>query len=157
MEWEAIGAVGEIAGAVAVILTLVYLSAQIRESNSSSRAQTRALVTDQILNILGRVLEQPGRLETYRCSMRNEELTDAEESEYEAQREIWERRFRNERVWQSEWEIQREFHSPDFRTLIDSYIASDRSLELAGIAHFPLAFQHLRSRARSHLVRCAMD
>jgi len=33
MNWEAIGAVGEIAGAVAVVLSLIYLASQIRHSN----------------------------------------------------------------------------------------------------------------------------
>jgi hypothetical protein len=33
MNWEAIAAVGEIAGALAVIITLVYLARQVRQSN----------------------------------------------------------------------------------------------------------------------------
>jgi hypothetical protein len=36
MNWEAIGAIGEIVGAVAVIATLAYLSIQIRQSKVSS-------------------------------------------------------------------------------------------------------------------------
>ena len=38
MNWDAIGAVGEILGALGVIVTLVYLSAQIRQSTRSSQA-----------------------------------------------------------------------------------------------------------------------
>jgi hypothetical protein len=37
MNWEAIGAIGEIAGALAVIVTLVYLSAQVRQNTKASR------------------------------------------------------------------------------------------------------------------------
>ena len=33
MNWDAIGALGEVAGAVAVVLTLVYLAKQIHHSN----------------------------------------------------------------------------------------------------------------------------
>lgn len=33
MNWEAIGAVGEILGALAVVVTLVYLSVQIRQNS----------------------------------------------------------------------------------------------------------------------------
>lgn len=33
MNWDAIGAVGEIIGALAVIITLIYLSRQIRDGN----------------------------------------------------------------------------------------------------------------------------
>lgn len=37
MNWEAIGAIGEIAGAVGVIVTLLYLSVQIRQNTKESR------------------------------------------------------------------------------------------------------------------------
>ena len=37
MNWEAVGAIGEIAGALAVIITLVYLSAQVRQNTRASR------------------------------------------------------------------------------------------------------------------------
>jgi hypothetical protein len=38
VNWDAIGAVGEIFGAVAVLLTLIYLAAQIRQNTSSVQA-----------------------------------------------------------------------------------------------------------------------
>jgi hypothetical protein len=37
MNWDAIGAVGEIAGAAGVIITLIYLSLQIRQNTRASR------------------------------------------------------------------------------------------------------------------------
>ena len=37
MNWDAIGAVGEILGAVAVLVTLVYLAAQVRQARNSLR------------------------------------------------------------------------------------------------------------------------
>lgn len=37
MNWEAAGAIGEIAGALAVIVTLVYLSIQVRQNTKASR------------------------------------------------------------------------------------------------------------------------
>ena len=37
MNWEALGALGEIAGAAAVIVTLAYLSVQIRQNTKASR------------------------------------------------------------------------------------------------------------------------
>jgi hypothetical protein len=39
MNWEAIGAVGETVGAVAVVVTLIYLAVQIRQSNSQQRRE----------------------------------------------------------------------------------------------------------------------
>ena len=38
MNWEAIGAIGEVVGAVAVFITLVYLSLQIRQNTRSVKA-----------------------------------------------------------------------------------------------------------------------
>jgi len=40
MNWDAIGAIGEIVGALAVFITLVYLSVQIRHSTKATRLQT---------------------------------------------------------------------------------------------------------------------
>lgn len=37
MNWDAIGAVGEIVGALAVVLTLGYLAAQIKQNTQSNR------------------------------------------------------------------------------------------------------------------------
>lgn len=38
MNWDAIGAIGEVIGALAVVLTLAYLAIQIRQNASSVRA-----------------------------------------------------------------------------------------------------------------------
>ena len=40
MNWEAAGALGEIIGAFAVLITLIYLSGQIRESSKATKIQT---------------------------------------------------------------------------------------------------------------------
>ncbi len=40
MNWEAIGAIGEILGAIAVLVTLVYLAAQIRQNSRFVKAAT---------------------------------------------------------------------------------------------------------------------
>ncbi|MGD8829731.1 MAG: hypothetical protein PVF57_03930, partial [Pseudomonadales bacterium] len=44
--WEAIGAIGELLGAIGVILTLVYLAVQIRQ-NTSAMAEGRRLALAQ--------------------------------------------------------------------------------------------------------------
>lgn len=43
MNWDAAGAIGEILGAVAVLITLVYVSAQIRQGTKATRLQTTHL------------------------------------------------------------------------------------------------------------------
>ena len=52
--WEAIGAVGEILGAIAVVATLFYLTRQIRESTKMARAN---LSKDLLLTSRGLIWE----------------------------------------------------------------------------------------------------
>ena len=47
MNWDAIGAVGEIIGALGVVLSLVYLATQIRSQNSESRLAAVTEYTNQ--------------------------------------------------------------------------------------------------------------
>ena len=58
MSWDALGAVAELLGAIAVIASLLYLGLQIRASNKQSKAQTfhlvaseQARVSDSITNV----------------------------------------------------------------------------------------------------------
>ena len=53
MNWEAIGAVGEIVGAIAVIVTLGYLAVQIRQNTRTVRASTHHGISRELneLNI----------------------------------------------------------------------------------------------------------
>ena len=53
MNWEAIGAVGETASAVGVIITLIYLATQIRIQNSESIFSNISEISTQWNNILG--------------------------------------------------------------------------------------------------------
>jgi len=56
MNWDAIGAVGEIVGAVAVIITLLYLASQIRQATRATQAasvQTASALDQDFLLILG--------------------------------------------------------------------------------------------------------
>jgi hypothetical protein len=43
LNWEAVGAIGEIVSAVAVLITLVYLAVQIRQNNRQIEANTRVV------------------------------------------------------------------------------------------------------------------
>ena len=48
MNWDALGAIAEFVGAIAVVLTLLYLAVQIRQSNRLSRFQTSRDIFGQI-------------------------------------------------------------------------------------------------------------
>ena len=54
MNWEAIGAVGEISGALAVVLTLLYLARQVNESRKTTIAQIYQGRADAASRSLGR-------------------------------------------------------------------------------------------------------
>ncbi len=43
MNWEAIGAIGEFVGGLAVVLTLIYIAFQVRQSSRQIDQHSRAL------------------------------------------------------------------------------------------------------------------
>ena len=51
MNWEAIGAIGEIVGATAVVATLVYLAIQIRQNTKVARSATRQAIAEMTINL----------------------------------------------------------------------------------------------------------
>ena len=46
LNWEAIGAIGELTGASAVVISLIYLATQIRQNTKASRAQSYLAVIE---------------------------------------------------------------------------------------------------------------
>jgi len=78
MNWDAIGAIAELLGAVGVIASLVYLAGQIRHSREQMSQNTRALragTYQQYFQSLGdttaRGLDNPVREEAVRLGMRD--------------------------------------------------------------------------------------
>jgi hypothetical protein len=51
VNWEVAGAIAEVVGATGVIVTLVYLALQIKDSNRVARAQSRQSITEFINQI----------------------------------------------------------------------------------------------------------
>jgi hypothetical protein len=56
MNWDAVGAFGEIVGAAAVVISLVYLATQIRASNLATKQEA----TREVQNLLAQILAQLG-------------------------------------------------------------------------------------------------
>ena len=52
MNWEAIGAIGEIVGALAVVLTLIYLAFQVRYARNATLDQNRLTRSSAIREII---------------------------------------------------------------------------------------------------------
>ena len=57
MNWEAIGAVGEMLGALGVIATLGYLAVQIRQNTRAVRSNTSQAITDSRVEFLASVTD----------------------------------------------------------------------------------------------------
>ena len=51
MNWTAIGATGEVLGALAVFLTLIYLAIQIRTSTKVAKSTVRQHITETIMRV----------------------------------------------------------------------------------------------------------
>ena len=85
MNWEAIGAIGEIVGAVAVLGTLYYLAAQIRtqnqqleKSNDHARAQTSVHINDQALSVFDTLMRDKEFVRIYCKGINNQPLDELE-------------------------------------------------------------------------------
>jgi hypothetical protein len=57
MNWDAIGALSELIGAVAVVLTLAYLASQIRQNTKMMSAQAYQSRSDALMDLSMRVAE----------------------------------------------------------------------------------------------------
>ena len=57
MNWEAVGAIGEVVGAVGVIITLAYLAFQIRQNTNGLRLTARQTLTHQNTDFTKMLLE----------------------------------------------------------------------------------------------------
>ena len=60
MNWEAIGAIGEILGALAVVATLGYLAVQVRYTRDAWRRQNERDMLDGVTESSRIMIEQPG-------------------------------------------------------------------------------------------------
>ena len=74
MNWEAIGAIGEIIGALAVFVTLVYLAIQIRQNTKAIQAAANQGTIDRETNALVQMINYPDIL----LSITRPELSDEE-------------------------------------------------------------------------------
>ena len=57
MNWEAFGAIGEAVGAVAVVLSLIYLGVQIKNQNAERRAATVQAFSDQQISLMSNLID----------------------------------------------------------------------------------------------------
>ena len=79
MNWEAIGAIGEVVGAIAVIATLIYLALQIRQNTAALRSTATQAAHDQAANVYNILCSDPDMAGIFmRGTLAPNELSDDE-------------------------------------------------------------------------------
>ena len=68
MNWDAIGAVGEISGAIAVVVTLIYLTVQIKQNSQQIRLASSQVATNSYSSRIMDVLSDPAVLPVCRAA-----------------------------------------------------------------------------------------
>ncbi len=152
MNWDALGAVGEIVGAFAVVVTLIYLANQIRSQNRESRI---ASVHELSVAFRGAIMsfQNPNLADVFvRAKTGFLELSEPERLQFISMIQqifrVWEDAYYqyqenrlDERIWKSMvvqfsfylsldgvcrvWEIRKQAYSDDFREFVDNTAARD--------------------------------
>jgi hypothetical protein len=82
INWDAVGAIGEIAGAATVIVTLVYLALQVKHATSVARASARQAVAQMNVDSLAASFDPHVLSLAAKKATLGEELTPDEHSNY---------------------------------------------------------------------------
>jgi hypothetical protein len=78
MNWEAIGAAAESVGSLAVIITLVYLTIQLRQNTKAIEHSTSRGVIDDANQWMYKLIENPEIAELYLAGMRGDEQSSSD-------------------------------------------------------------------------------
>jgi hypothetical protein len=147
MNWEAIGAIGEIVGAVGVIGTLAYLAVQIGQNTKVIRSATRQAISNEQRAIGYQIITDPEMREAAKYWLNTEDspATDPQlrndmfirgilrmfENQYYGRKDgtfddaIWEGYVENmmrvfsQPTFQAWWPENRSLYSNDFKVFVD--------------------------------------
>ena len=152
MDWTAIGAVGELVGAVAVVVSLIYLSRQVRQNTRALRTANAATVKQNFQTIARAFITDRGASDIILRALKRDELTPAEQLSAYAwffdvlkSGELAYSQYRSgdldEAVWEASlqfflaywttpgmreyWRDRRQAFTPDFREAMDRWLESD--------------------------------
>ena len=84
MNWDALGALGEIVGAVAVVLTVAYLAIQIRQSGKTSTQQSYHDLVTRRSDWFNRQIESNEVTAIFVAGMRGDSLNEIEAERFTA-------------------------------------------------------------------------
>ena len=73
--WDAIGAIAELIGAGAVVLTLIYLAIQLRKNTQAVKHSTERDILEDASTWMYKLADNPELAELYRKGVRGEELS----------------------------------------------------------------------------------
>ena len=71
MNWDAIGAVGEILGALAVFVSLIYLALQVHQNNKQLQLQALMDAIEKHVSKYAEATESPENAENFRAGLRD--------------------------------------------------------------------------------------
>ncbi|HSG87779.1 MAG TPA: hypothetical protein VLA56_01105 [Pseudomonadales bacterium] len=78
MNWDVLGAAGELIGAVAVVVSVIYLAIQIRASTNLAKAQMFQSAAAEQSRVTDSMTGDPGNLETWLKMHNGDSLTPLE-------------------------------------------------------------------------------
>jgi hypothetical protein len=95
MNWEAISAIAEVIGVIAIVVSLIYVSAQIRQNTKVARAATRQAIADSTASLGNDILGDREIAEIFVKHINGEELSAVEHLRLQA------RCFRDMQHWEN--------------------------------------------------------
>ena len=152
MNWDAIGAIGEIVGAFAVVISLSYLASQIKVQNREARISSVHDITEAFRNSIRELtdrqkaetysqgladfdsLDEPGRIQflsIVQGHFRVWEEAHFQHTEDRLDEKTWDAmRIQYEMIFQSNgakrvWELRRQTYSREFQVYVDGVEATD--------------------------------
>jgi hypothetical protein len=82
VNWNALGAVGELVGALAVVVSLLYVARQIRQSTAATKAASFQSMTETMVHINTSVLLDAPTYDLMIRALASESLTEVERARY---------------------------------------------------------------------------
>jgi hypothetical protein len=84
MNWEAVSTIAEVIGAIAVVLSLIYVAAQIKQNTAASRSQSINQINSQYGALMNQIAMNGELAKIYRKATEGEELEADELVRYTA-------------------------------------------------------------------------
>ena len=84
MNWDAIGAIGELVGATAVVATLLYLSYQLRQNTKTTRLSSTQAVCEQLQSMFSLLASDESLAEIFNQASKGTTLTGAKKVRFNA-------------------------------------------------------------------------